>query len=220
LHATEPDLVERIFMDSSEVQPRQPGWRLRIACILAGVAVGSVGYAEEHCPVVEMLESAGGTIAESRPLFQWKPLPGVDRYRVRLQSRVPEGELVVSIDTLIEGTSFRPPRPLTSYRAMVTVLITAACSSGEAIDSGVRLLVDTSLGCAMDALRLDASAQTWTWNRVPGALDYEVLRFAMPSGKLLGRSVTAAPMQVQIDGEILAVRARCENGYSEVRLAP
>ena len=125
-------------MDSSEAHPRQPIWRLPIACILAGVAVGSVGYAEEHCPVVEMLEPAGGTIAESRPLFQWKPLPGVDRYRVRLQSRVPEGELLVSIDTLIEGTSFRPPRPLTSYRAIITVSITAACTGGEVVDSGVR----------------------------------------------------------------------------------
>ena len=207
-------------MDSSEAQPRQPRWRLPVACILAGVAIGSVGYAEERCPAVEMLEPAGGTIAEPRPLFQWKPLPGVDRYRVRLQSRVPEGELLVSIDTLIEGTSFRPPRPLTSYRAIITVSITAACTGGEVVDSGVRLLVDTSLGCAMDALRLDASAQTWTWKRVPGALDYEVFRFAMPSGKLSGRSVTAAPMPVQVDGEILAVRARCENGYSELRLAP
>jgi hypothetical protein len=105
----------------------------------------------------------------------------------------------------------------------VKIVVTAPCESPPSLDEGRRLYIDTGLSCRMAPLQLDTRTGQWSWPPVPGALEYEVLRYAMPEGTLLGRERTQAPRSVATQGSVpmvLAVRARCENGYSDWEFAP
>jgi hypothetical protein len=179
----------------------------------------AASQSSDPCRPLPLLEPHEATIADPRPAIRWQPLPGVQRYRVRLQSRVPEGELVASLDTVIEGHSFVPPRPLTSYRAVVTVVVTGVCEQVEPAGWSGRIFIDTGLGCRLGALE-QQPGDAWTWRAAPGAIEYEVFCYAMPSGKLRWRKMTSTPLSVPLESEILAVRARCSNGFSDLQFAP
>jgi hypothetical protein len=77
----------------------------------------------------------GSTVADARPVLTWLVIPGAIRYRVEIESRVPEGRILVSLDTQVSGTRFQPPQPLTDHRAAVKVRVTAGCPP----DDGGRL---------------------------------------------------------------------------------
>jgi hypothetical protein len=191
----------------------------RVACI--ALLLMPLGHAADECPVARIVEPAEPVISESRPTFAWEPVPGVQQYRLRLQSRVPEGELLVAIDTLVPGTRFAPPRPLTSKHAVVKVVVSAPCESPPALDSGLRLLIDTGLGCRISHPTHDDATDTWEWPASPGASSYEVIRYAMPRGELMERQDVPAPVPLRIEGsDIVAVRARCASGYSDWVFAP
>jgi hypothetical protein len=175
--------------------------------------------ASAPCQPLPLLEPRASTIAESRPTFKWQPLPGVQRYRVRLESRIPEGELVASIDSVIEGSSFVPPRPLATHRAQVTVAVTASCEQVHQAGESARFLIDTGLACRMDRLK-QVPGGAWTWEPAPDAIEYELFRYAMPSGKLLSRALVSSPVRMWAESGMLAVRARCTSGFSDLQLAP
>jgi hypothetical protein len=195
----------------------------RVAILAAGAGVALTCFAQtvEDCMQAEILEPAQQAISDSRPTLEWRALPGVSRYRLRLQSRVPEGELLTSIDTLVDGTRFTPPRALADHRAIVKIVVTAPCASPPDLDEGRRLYIDTGLSCRMAPLQPDTRTGEWSWSPTPGAVEYEIYRYAMPEGRLLGRERTQAPKSVATQGStVLAVRARCENGYSDWQFAP
>jgi hypothetical protein len=180
---------------------------------LASVAV--------ECVAVEVADPPHGPIADSRPQLSWQPLAGVEHYRLRLRARVPEGEQTAAIDTLVQGASFRPPRPLTDYRALVEVWITSPCAQPVRTEPALRFEIDTGLGCVMPALTPATTPDTWTWSAATHARAYEVLRYAMPQGRLVARTTSVTPLYVRLpDDEVLAVRARCVNGYSALGFAP
>ena len=52
-----------------------------------------------------MAPAAQATIMETAPLLQWNAIPGVEAYRLEIESRVSEGRAVVSLDTQVSGTS-------------------------------------------------------------------------------------------------------------------
>ena len=193
----------------------------QIGAAVTGAALALFVQAADDCAHADLVAPAERIVPESRPTLVWRPLPGVSRYRLRLQSRVPEGEIRVALDTLVDGTQFTPPRPLADHRAIVKVLVTPLCDSQPALDNGARFFIDTGLSCRMPPLAFDAGARTWSWQPATGALGYEVYRYAMPDGKLLGREETPQPLSFSIDGHLaVAVRARCENGYSDWQFAP
>lgn len=197
--------------------------RIVILAACGGLVLNCFAQTTADCLRAELLEPAQQTISDPRPTLVWRALPGVARYRVRLQSRVPEGELLAAIDTLVDGIRFTPPRALTDHRAVVKVAVTTACESPHSLDEGRRLYIDTGLSCRMAPLQADTRTGEWSWPPAPGALEYEIHRYAMPEGKLLGRERTQAPKSVAIQGPlpiVLAVRARCENGYSDWQFAP
>ena len=192
-----------------------------VAAAFAGVVLGLSAQAAEDCPRADLLEPAAQTISDSRPTLVWQPLPGVSRYRLRLQSRVPEGEIKAAIDTLVDGTQFTPPRPLADHRAVVKLLVTVACDAPPSLDTGRRIFIDTGLSCRMAPLELDEGTGLWSWPQVSGAVGYDVYRYAMPDGRLLSREETPRPTSFSIDSAVVvAVRARCANGYSDWKLAP
>jgi hypothetical protein len=185
---------------------------------IAAFAATAADYSDS-CQPLPLLEPRESTIAQSRPTLKWQPLPGVQRYRVRLQSRVPEGELVASFDSVVAGSSFVPPRPLATHRAVVTVLVTASCEQAHQVGESGRFVIDTGLACRLDPLR-QVPGGAWTWDRAPDAIEYEVFRYAMPGGKLMSRSVVPTPVSLSAESGMLAVRARCTYGFSDLRLAP
>jgi hypothetical protein len=194
-----------------------------MAAAVMGVALALSVHAADECARAELVAPAEHVISEPRPTLVWHPLPSVSRYRLRLQSRVPEGEIKVALDTLVDGTQFTPSRPLADHRAIVKVLVTPLCDQQPALDSGARFFIDTGLSCRMQPLTFDAGAGRWSWLPAAGALGYEVYRYAMPDGKLLGREETSRPLSFAVDGPVphaVAVRARCDNGYSHWQFAP
>ena len=194
-----------------------------VAAISAFPGHCAPAHAADDCVRADLVAPAEQIISESRPTLMWWPLPGVSRYRLRLQSRGPEGEIKVALDTLVDGTQFTPARPLADHRAIVKVLVTSLCDAQSGLDTGARFYIDTALSCRMPPLAFDAGAGTWSWLPAAGALGYEVYRYEIPGGKLLGREETPQPLSFSIDGPVplaVAVRARCENGYSDWQFAP
>ena len=194
-----------------------------VAAISAFLGHCAPAHAAHDCVPADLIAPAEHVISEARPTLMWRPLPGVSRYRLRLQSRVPEGEIKVALDTLVDGTQFTPSRPLADHRAIVKVLVTSLCDPQAGLDSGARFYIDTGLSCRMPPLAFDAKAARWSWLPAAGALGYEVYRYEMPDGKLLGREDTPQPLSFSVDGPVplaVAVRARCENGYSDWQFAP
>jgi hypothetical protein len=72
---------------------------LACACALA--------RAHAECAPVEILDPAkNSTIHGARPDIRWGGLPGVKVYRVQIESRVPEGQVIERIDTRVGDTRF------------------------------------------------------------------------------------------------------------------
>ena len=121
---------------------------------------------------------ARSTVAEAQPAVRWEPLAGVTTYRVEVESRIPEGRVLVALDTMVTGTSSRPPRPLTDFRAAVKLRVSAGCPAddGSALrEKGAWFLVDTSSLCPFpDPLTLSPDRRWLELTPVTGALRYDV----------------------------------------------
>ncbi len=159
------------------------------------------------------------TVAEARPLVAWQALPGAGSYRVEIESRIPEGRVLVSLDTLVGATSFRPPRPLTDFRAAVKVRITRGC----ALDGGSSLReqpasfqIDTGPLCPAPArLAVSADRRLLEWTAVPGALRYDVSLLDL-EGVPLERAETRAPgfaLSSRTEPIVAVVRPYCATGF-------
>ena len=76
--------------------------RLLVGRFAAALTQAMPGAAAEPCAVAEIISpSQGSFVAQPRPPIEWRALPGVSRYRVQLESRVPEGRVLASIDSVV-----------------------------------------------------------------------------------------------------------------------
>jgi hypothetical protein len=175
------------------------------------------------CLEAELIEPAA-IVADSRPILSWRAIPGATQYRVEIESRVPEGEILVSLDTQVSGTHFQPPRPLTDFRSAVKVRVTAGCPA----DDGSRLRekpssfrIDTSPLCPAPA-RIGVSEDGQIeWSEVPSAVRYDVWLSSPEGGVRLERQTerTRLPLPAG-DGTLAAVvRAYCPTGFGPRGLA-
>src|SRR5262245_19744191 len=133
---------------------------LRIACL--GVATaGTLGIyslsALALCSPPRQALADGTAIADKQVQLAWTPVEGATAYRVRLQSRVPNGRVVASHDTVVTTPSFRPPQPLAEHRAKVTVRLNAVCGAETSAESVSWFLIDTSVGCNIGELNAKAA---------------------------------------------------------------
>ncbi len=102
--------------------------------VLALAAACSLVHAHAECAPVEILDPVrNSTIHSARPDIRWGRLSGVKAYRVQIESRVPEGQVLERIDARVGDTRFVPPRPLTDRRAAVKLLVTADCPESTSI---------------------------------------------------------------------------------------
>jgi hypothetical protein len=184
--------------------------------ILAACLAAAGAMAEETCAILP-LDSPSASIDDARPTFRWQPAAGVDQYRVRIESRVPEGGGIEAMDTLVTQPQLTPPRPLTDYRAVVKVIVTSLCEVSPSLDEGERILIDTAPRCVLHTVGFDTARATWTWAAVPGATGYEVYEYEMPRGTLAARQQTRATETRRSSSAAgaAAVRPRCTSGYGD-----
>jgi hypothetical protein len=188
------------------------------------VAYSLPGLAVSDCPVAHIVAPASGArVEEARPTIVWRALPGVSRYRVQLESRVPEGRIVASTDALVEGTQFVPPANLADSRAAVKALVTAACGTdaphATVSAQPARFYVDLAPRCpAVGNLTVEAAAAAATggsrvmWAPSKAATAYEVAVYAMPDGKRLAGGETPAAsytLAFREQAVMVAVRPHC-----------
>ena len=205
-----------------------PGWiglALVLGCALAGPRPALAG-----CTPVEITApAADATLADTRPLIAWRPVPGVTAYRVRVQSRVPEGAVITDLDTLATEPRFSPPQALTDHRAIVRVTVTPDC--GDAAETaapmpGHRFFIDTRLTCpaATDLqIQRDGPGARLTWTPAPGAARHEVLVFGGDDWRLHGRGETRAAAFALPDAgsrpAVAALRVHCGEGFGAFAFA-
>ncbi len=158
-------------------------------------------------------------VADARPILSWRAIPGASQYRVEIESRVPEGRVLVSLDTQESGTSFRPPQPLTDFRSAVKVRVTAGCPS----DDGSRLRekpssfqIDTSPLCPGPArIALSEDGRDIQWSAVPAAIRYDVMLLGSHGSVRLERQTqrTGLPLPANTEPLAAVVRAYCPTGF-------
>jgi hypothetical protein len=174
------------------------------------------------CPVAEIITpERDARVGQPRPAIEWRALPGVTRYRIQLESRVPEGRSLHTTDSIVAGTRFVPPVDLTDSRAAVKLLVTAECA-GESpfvTELAAWFYLDLSGQCATPAdIQVAAPpAAAFSWTPVASALRYEVALYSALDGKLLAREETIAPRYGTGAPDVpyyVMVRARCAAGYS------
>lgn len=176
------------------------------------------------CGQAQLIAPVAGTITDPQPELRWTPVDGATGYRVRLISRVPEGKALVSLDTNVLEPRFKPPQPLTDYRARVQLTVQALCGGqvGPISDAARgRFSIDAAALCAApDSFSVERTERGIgvSWRTSPAARSYEVAAYSVSSGELLRHQEVVEPRARFDDlGEapiVLAVRGRCSTSWS------
>lgn len=158
-------------------------------------------------------------VADKHPQVAWAPVLGATMYRVRLQSRVPNGRVVASHDTTVTAPLFRSPQPLAEQRAKVTVRLNAVCGAETSAESRSWFLIDTSARCRLGDVAASSTGgkARIDWKTVPGAQTYDVRAHALTDGRLIASEETRSPsVQMALkEAAVVSVRPRCTGGEGE-----
>ena len=190
--------------------------------IAALATVCAWAHALAECVPVEILDPVrNSTIHSARPDIRWGRLSGVKAYRVQIESRVPEGQVLERIDARVGDTRFVPPRPLTDRRAAVKLLVTADCPESTSIAAHPAwFFIDMAPNCSsIQKLSFSgASTSKVEWARTSGATRYEVEAYSVSDGRLIASketTVASAELPRADTPLIVAVRPRCESVVGE-----
>ena len=169
----------------------------RAARILCAILAAGAQVANAACLEVELVNPApGSTISEARPRIEWRAIEGAEHYRLRLESRVPEGKVLSALDTLVTGTSFVPPAVLTDYQAAVKVRVSLPCPDVDDPTVGElqpRFYIDVSPACPAVQDVYWADGGRIAWAPQPRAKRYDVSIISADDGALLAQAQTSAP---------------------------
>jgi len=88
------------------------------------------------------------TTLDAKPAIAWMPVKGATSYRVRIQSRVPNGRVLAQHDAVVSEPRFFPPQPLADYRAKVTVRLIAICGKEKSAEAVSWFIIDASAACS------------------------------------------------------------------------
>jgi hypothetical protein len=159
------------------------------------------------------------TLTETRPLIAWEPVAKARIYRVKLLSRVPNGKVLASYDTVVSAPAFAPPQPLAEQRAKVLVRVSALCGGETSAETVTAFDIDASPNCRLVGLeaRHYARGAVLRWLPVPGAQSYEVRALDL-GGKLLSSQATrqaSARLELPVDGGVVSVQPKCAAGSGE-----
>jgi hypothetical protein len=179
---------------------------------VASLLICATGWAA--CEVPRPVTLQGKTVQEIKPRLAWEPVKGATGYRVRVLSRVPDGRVVLSQDTMVAAPEFLAPQPLAEQRAKVVVRVNAVCGAETSADAVSAFIIDATAGCALgEVTAVAAEGKTeLKWRPVEGATRYEVRAFAVVDGEQLVSHETRAPgAQVDLRGRsaVVGVRPAC-----------
>lgn len=87
-----------------------------------------------------------------RPVISWLPVNDASGYEITIQSRIPEGEVIAQLSTTTTDTKFIPATALARERAIVSVKVSARCSSAGVSPESERIFfVDVQSTCPLPA---------------------------------------------------------------------
>lgn len=175
------------------------------------------GTVQAACAPPTLVSPAQTEISESFPRFEWTPVSDVSHYLVWLESRVPEGRLLLSEDIQTSATYLIPPRPLTTGKATVRIRVTAVCKDNTQAVLSARFRIDADKECRLKAAPIAESENgKWRvrWENVPSAQRYEIRLHAADDGRPLltsGSNGTTAELgQLDTGMWMLAVQPICK----------
>lgn len=192
--------------------------------LLAMLGVSPIGApvtAQPDCRQSQLLSPAAeSVVADARPTLRWSPIQSVNRYRVELVSRAPNGRALTSIDTQVTGLTFRPAQPLTPYRAEVKVRVSSGCEpdDGQFVhERPAAFHIDTSPLCpAPERIVLSRDGRNVEWPAVEGAASYEVTLLRADDASEVSRATTphnSFPNEGSSGMRVAVVRPHCSTGY-------
>jgi hypothetical protein len=193
---------------------------MRETLAAAALIVVSQTASAQDCPAAELMAPARGqTVSAGRPSSEWRALPGVERYRVQMESRIPEGRVLHRFDTVVTGTKFVPPTALADERAAVKVLVTAECSAAaqpSVIEEPARFFIDLRASCPAPAAVEVRDGKRIAWGKVAGAQNYELAVYSAIDGRSLLQAESLEPgYQLNIrQPAYVMLRTRCGQAYS------
>lgn len=160
--------------------------------------------------------------ADVRPSIRWSTIDGASGYALKVQSRVPEGQVVASFDVVVAETHFVPPTALTDERAKVTVSVAARCKDGMSVAASAWFLIDATAACPSPPIvriAIENGRGKVDWPRSTGAALYEVRLHAPLDGRVLKMLETReSPAWLEGDltvGAVVSVRPRCAQVFGE-----
>lgn len=194
-------------------------WRRHLGAAVASALAANSSAVVAVCEAPRTVLPGGAVIAQKQAEVAWMPVQGATAYRLRLQSRIPNGRVVASHDTTVTTPLFRPPQPLAEQRAKVTVRLSAVCGAETSAESTSWFLIDTSAGCRLgDVAASSAGGRARIgWKAVPGAQAYDVRAHALTDGRLIASEETrSSSVQVALkEAAVVSVRPRCTSGEGE-----
>jgi len=170
----------------------------------------------DACGPVIVIEPHARKIIDNRPNLAWEPIPGASAYRVKLDSRIPEGEKVFSAEVQVSATSFLPAKALTESRAHVQATITPICGMGDGTPTIYQFDIDTASACDNDSnIRISNAGgkRQLLWAGPKSAQSHNIWVYAVDTGKLLSNtevSETSWMLPDDLAGPaIIAIRPKC-----------
>lgn len=151
---------------------------------LAGFATSQLVQAA--CPQPSLVFPAQTEISEASPRIEWTPVANVRHYLVWLESRVPEGRLLLSEEFQTSATYLALPRPLTTGKATVRIKVSAVCKDNTQAVLSARFRIDPDNNCRLAAIpQAESDNGLWKlrWEAFQGAQRYEIRMHSPEDGK-------------------------------------
>lgn len=182
---------------------------------LMGIAISQL--AQAACSQPSMVSPAQVEISEASPRFEWTPVPDAHYYLVWLESRVPEGRVLLSEEFQTSATYIAPPRPLTTGKATVRIKVTAVCKDNTQATLSARFRIDPENNCRLAAKpHAESNNGLWKlrWEALQGAERYEIHVHSPEDGKPVltreGSGTTIELGQLEPGVWLLAVQPQCK----------
>lgn len=190
----------------------------KIGVIMSLLAGGVISLqAQSACTKPAMISPAQIEISEASPRIEWTPVADVSHYLVWLESRVPEGRVLMSEEFRTSATYLAPPRPLTSGRATLRIRVTAVCKDNTQATLSTRFRVDASSTCRLAAMpQAESHNGVWRvrWKALQSAQRYEIRVHSGEDGKpvsiLESRGTAAELGRLEAGAWLLAVQPECK----------
>lgn len=162
--------------------------RLEYSFTLMGLAASSLlNQSQAACGPPVLLAPTQTVISEASPRFEWAPVPNASHYLVWLESRVPEGRVLLAEEFQTNATYMIPPRPLTNSKATIRLRVTAVCKDNSRAELSARFRIDENDGCRLQTppVAQKVGRQEWSvhWQSLQSAQRYEIRVHAAEDGR-------------------------------------